>query len=42
MDQVYINNTDSDKGNLSIGYVTLDRTFPVTAFVAVFLFEEVS
>ena len=42
MDEVYINLPDSDKGNLTIAYVTSDRKFPVTAFVAVSLFKEVS
>ena len=42
MDKVYINHLDSDKGNLTIAYVTLDRKFPVTVFVAVSLFTEVS
>ena len=41
MDKVYINHPDSDKGNLTIAYVILDRKFPVTAFVAVSLFKEV-
>ena len=35
--KVYINHPDSDKGNLTIAYITLDRKFPDTAFVAVFL-----
>ena len=39
---MYINLPDSDKGNLMIAYVTLDRKFPVSAFVAVSLFKEVS
>ena len=42
MDKVYINHPDSDKGNLMIAYITLDRIFPVTAFIAVSLFKEVS
>ena len=42
MDKVYINHPDSDKGNLTIAYVTLDGKFPVTAFVAVSQFKEVS
>ena len=45
MDKVYINHPDSDKGNLTIAYDTirsLDRKFPVTEFVAVSLFKEVS
>ena len=42
MDKACINHPDSDKGNLTIAYVTLDRKFPVTAFVVVFLFKEVS
>ena len=42
MDKVYINNPDSDKGKLTIAYVTLDRKFPVTAYVAVSRFKEVS
>ena len=39
---MYINHPDSDKDNLIIAYVTLARKFPVTAFVAVSLFKEVS
>ena len=42
MDKVYINHPESDKGNLMIAYVTLDRKFPGTAFVAVSIFKEVS
>ena len=40
MDKVYINHPDTDKGNLMIAYVTLDRKFPVTAFVVVSLFTD--
>ena len=39
---LYINQRDSDKDNLMIAYLTLHRKFPVTAFVAVSLFKEVS
>ena len=42
MDKECINLSDADKGNLTIAYVTLDRKFPVTTFVAVSLFKEVS
>ena len=42
MDKVYINHPDSDKGNLMIAYVTIDRTLCATAFVAVSLLKEVS
>ena len=42
MDKMYINHSDSDKGNMTIAYVTLDHKFPFTAFVAVSLFKEVS
>ena len=42
MDKMYINHPDSEKGNLVIGYVILVRKFPVTAFVVVSLFKEVS
>ena len=42
MDKVYIKHPDSDKDNLTIAYVTLDRKFPVTVFAAVSLFKEVS
>ena len=45
-DKVYINLLDSDKGNLTTAYGTLDRNFPgklpVTEIVAVSLFKEVS
>ena len=27
MDKVYLNHSDSDKGNLTIAYVTLNRNF---------------
>ena len=42
MDKVYINQRDSDKGNLTIAYLTLDRKFLVTVTVAVSLFKDVS
>ena len=42
MDKVYLNHPDSDKGNLMIAYVTLDRAFSVTAFVAVSILKDVS
>ena len=41
MDKVYVKHLNSEKGML-IAYVTLDRRFPVTAFVVVSLFKEIS
>ena len=38
MDNAYIKHPDTNKDNLMIAYVTLDRKFPVT----VSLFKEVS
>ena len=42
MGKVYMNHPDSNDGNLTIPYATLDCKFPVTAFDAVSLFKEVS